>query len=417
MKLMIKNAIWCMLLLLASCAGVDDIHLPDDGKPEEVTPLDEAVVTQLQRHTAGKGYPVVIMGDGFTKKALSDGTYRSATQKIIDALFAYEPMTSLRQYIDIYEITAVSTDNGVTTTKGNTAFSTHLVGGNSTTIYGDSINVLKYGAKALSNNIVNMNRAMYIVFLNSDKYAGITMLSADTTVTDSIPSGFSLSYIPVYAKTDKMSNEKLLPLLVQHEVVGHGIAKLADEYHYLTDATASDVKQYYAARKHGLFMNIHYEPNQIGTKYDRLTEQIGTVKKTYDVYKHDVEDYCFFAPLVHDAQHRYDSENLCWYEGANVFPKNFYRPTLQSMMNETLKSGNDFFNAPSRVMIYKRIMREAFGTSFSCDLTKTEDYNRFVDFDAPSIAKPLSARGIKNFASSVDTQDETLPLPPPILIK
>lgn len=378
-----------VLTTMVSCTGTDDIHIPDDGKGDYISP--DGNVTRLHEHTKGAGFSIVIMGDGYTEKDIVDGTYRNVTTRALNAVFDREPMASLKELCDVYEVTAVSQEEGVTNKKRNTAFGTSIPGNGTTDVYGDSTKVMQYAMKALGNSYEKLNKVLTIVVLNSSEYAGLTLLALDSTVTDSIPSGFSLSYVPAIPTNN---GKDVFELLIQHEAVGHGIGKLADEYFYLTTATTGDINKYRTLRKYGMFMNTSYAEEETGTIYQKVYDK-KTSELLFDLYKHDIEDYSFMYPLLSLPQ--YADEDLAWYEGGYVFPKHFYRPTLNSMMNETLNANK--FNVPSRLMIYKRVMREAYGKTFSCDLTKTEDLEKFTEFDSNFIksnGNVLQAKGISH---------------------
>ena len=84
------------------------------------------------------------MGDGFIDKEIADGTYDQVMNKAFENLFTEEPIQSLRNYFNVYAVTAVSANN----TFGDgysTAFSCELEGGNSTGISGDDAACMEYG--------------------------------------------------------------------------------------------------------------------------------------------------------------------------------------------------------------------------------------------------------------------------------
>ena len=69
---------------------------------------------------------------------------------------------------------------------------------------------------------------------------------------------------------------------------------------------------------------------------------------------------------------RYANEKLGAYEGAFLCAKNIYRATENSIM--VANTGG--FNAQQREVIYKRIMKLAYGDSWQYD------YEKFVEYDA-----------------------------------
>ena len=71
----------------------------------------DKTVRILQRATEGNGLPIVLMGDGFLDTEIEDGTYDEVMNKAMENLFTEEPLKSLRNYFNIYSVTAVSRSN------------------------------------------------------------------------------------------------------------------------------------------------------------------------------------------------------------------------------------------------------------------------------------------------------------------
>ena len=94
-------------------------------------------------------------------------------------------------------------------------------------------------------------------------------------------------------------------------------------------------------------------------------------------------------------------ETLGVYEGACTYWSGAYRPTGESMMRSNIHG----FNAPSREAIYKRVMKLAYGESWSYD------YETFVAFDQAHLPVPSEAetrgteerKSLKPFAHPVYT--------------
>ena len=97
---------------------------------------EDGKVTQLQKHTVGNGVPVVILGDGFVDRDIANGKFREAANRAVDALFSLHPMKTLRNYFDVYEVTAVSYD-GYFSNYTTTAFGSKFTSASSTEIQGD----------------------------------------------------------------------------------------------------------------------------------------------------------------------------------------------------------------------------------------------------------------------------------------
>lgn len=75
----------------------------------------DKTVRVLQTATKGNGIPIVLMGDGFIDKEIADGTYSKVMEKTLENIFTEEPIRSLRDYFNVYTVTAVSKNNTLET--------------------------------------------------------------------------------------------------------------------------------------------------------------------------------------------------------------------------------------------------------------------------------------------------------------
>lgn len=418
------------VFILASCSGEADFSYPDDGKTD---PDYSDTIHVLKTHTEGQGFPIVIMGDGYLAGDITAGTYRSAVEKAEASLFDMEPMKSLEKYFDVIEVAIPSTQSGITSTKKTTAFQTYY-STSTTEVHGDSILALKWAQKALTYayNITaqsvleeKMKSCQIVMLLNCSAYKGCTLLSYDDTVTDSIPKGCALSYIPSAAK---VGTRDVFTDLVQHEAVGHGIGKLADEYFEpsMMSPYASEISNFKLEQKYGYMLNATYNNSPTDEVYDyTYASSLSTGENTTsiiccNIYKHPFQESDLGYPLTQDS--RYANEDIAWYQGAftkltytdkvmghvtingTMLPcfeckKDFYRPSKYGIMNATTDENNKTFNALSRYLIYRRVMRAALGSTFTSDLRKSADIETFATFDAPSLTTSSSAKGA--FTSTV----------------
>ncbi len=322
-------------------------------------------VSVLQTHTEGRGVPIVLMGDGFIDTEVADGTYRNAMEQAREALFSLEPMKSLRSYFDVYEVTAVSLHNSFSDLT-STAFSAKFGAG--TLITGDDDKAMQYAAKAVSN----ISDALIVIVLNDPRYAGTCVLYSGNKKTD-IPTGCSVAYVPM---TDPLLNDGVsFADILQHEAVGHGFAKLADEYSERGNITQEAIAEIQHFQSYGFARNVALSSD---------------VTRSY---------WADFA-----ADPVYAAEQLSCYEGAYTYLKGAYRPTQNSMMNENAL----YFNAPSRAMIYKRCMNIAYGSTWSYD------YAAFVAFDVPSHLQ-AAAKSAPTRYSSTRSKNPRPRLAPPII--
>ena len=299
---------------------------------------EDGKVTQLQRHTIGKGVPIIIMCERFSDKDITNGNYREATNWALETLFSVHPMKSLRDYFDVYEVTAVCNPNQSTSTDGDSI------------IY-DDIDPWIYEYRVLE--IIGEERSedvTTIVLSNKEFRDHCTIgFSLDSDYYADIPTGNSTACISLPFGEGPIKdylNElvEYYPTLL-HEAIGHGFAKLADEYveeDLKGDDYDSEKMWVLEWQKYGYYRNISFDSD---------------VTKTY---------WADFA-----ADSRYDFEKLGCYEGADYRPTGVYRATENSLMRD-LSFGFDVFG---RSMIYKRCMQIAYGDSWEFN------YEDFVKFD------------------------------------
>ncbi|MDE5709893.1 MAG: M64 family metallopeptidase [Bacteroides sp.] len=150
-----------------------------------------------------------------------------------------------------------------------------------------------------------------------------------------------------------------------HECIGHGFAKLLDEYSYEQQGVipASEIEKSKRMQQQlGWAMNVDFTNNR------------ETV-----LWKHFLNDSRYQGKDLY-------GEELGVYEGACTYWRGAWRPTVESMM----RSNTHGFNAPSREAIYKRIMKLAYGSSW------TYDYKSFVEFDRTHLPQPVDTRTIES---------------------
>lgn len=294
-------------------------------------------VTQILKHKTGNGVPIVIMGDGFLDRDITSGKYREATNKAIDGLFSMHPMKALKDYFDVYEVNAVSYNDYFTSTS-STAFSSRFTSFTSTEIKGDDSKVKEYAKKAIDEK--RIDDALIIVLINDNRYAGTCSMCMDSKESD-IPNGNSIAYVPL---SESNEEQMMFSTVLCHEAIGHGFAKLADEYdNIIYEKIPDDEKQDIINRqKAGGYRNVALDPD---------------VTKSY------------WADFTADS--RYNSERLGCYEGGATYALGVYRPTENSIMNDNIGG----FNVAGRVMIYKRCMKIALGKSWNFNLAD------FITFD------------------------------------
>ena len=313
---------------------LDTLHIYQHGMSDGYYSVDysaDGKVEQLNKSTLGKGIPIVIVGDGFQDRHIADSTYSRVMNQTMENLFSEEPFKSLKEYFDIYAVTAISKHNNFG--EGyETALST-VPDQQTMGIKMDTKSVMNYVKKV--DEIDSLN-TLAVVILNTNIRRGVTYMFYDKDQNP--PLNYAIALCPVI---DSLKSEMFRSVLV-HEAVGHGFAKLADEYVRSTEGSATEreikwLKEYHDDDR---LLNVDSESDPTKTIWSRF---------------------------VSDPE--YANEELGAYEGGWTYYTGIYRPSKESMM----RSNNAPFNAPSRRAIYNRVML----------LAKREkpSYEDFVAFD------------------------------------
>ena len=326
-----------LILALAGCSKEDDDVINPDAPYHSLDmKAEDGKVTQLQKHTIGKGIPIIIMCDRFSDKDITNGNYREATTWAMEGLFSVHPMKSLRDYFDVYEVTAVCNPNQSTTTDEDSILITPI-----------AIDVWRY--EYIVMEIIGEERLEDVtaIVLSNKEFRSSSTLGFSPDYYADIPTGDATAYIslpfgegPIKDYLAEYYREVLL-----HEAIGHCFAKLADEYVVENGKWIDpdyEKEHLMECQKHCVFRNVSLDSD---------------VTKTY---------WADFA-----ADSRYDFEKLGCYEGGYYQEKGVYRPTERGIMRD-LSFGFDVFG---RAMIYKRCMKIAYGDSWEFN------YEDFVKFD------------------------------------
>ena len=296
----------------------------------------DKTVRILQRATQGNGLPIVLMGDGFLDTNIANGTYDEVMNKAMENLFTEEPLKSLQSYFNVYSVTAVSRSNKFD--GYNTAFQCQMEGGMSTLITGNDENVIDY-IQCVEG--IDVSETLAVVVLNSPLYAGTTYFGyySESQVTE-----LAIAYCPIIYN---LENDSFRQVLV-HEAVGHGFAKLEDEYSYEENGKmpSDEINDVKVLQSYGWAQNVDF---------------------TQD------ENTILWSSFLNDS--RYSSEEIDIYEGACTYMSGVYRPTEDSMMN-TNTCG---FNAPSRKAIYDMVMKRGEN--------RETTYEEFADFDSRNVSQ------------------------------
>ena len=290
---------------------------------------DKDVMT-LQTATKGKGVDIVLMGDCFDAKDISEGKYLEAMQNAYQYFFDIEPYKTYKDYFNVYAVFGVSLDSGMGTV--NTIRESRF-GSQYTINEGISPDfATTFAAASLATGDQSVSKTLIMMIENSTDYAGLTYMFAD---------GSAVAVIPM--STDPAPYD--FRGLVHHEAGGHGFGKLADEYIYhnafiqsCTCLCCGHVESVNAMKALGYYDNIS------------LTGGM-----------HDVP----WSHLIYDPQY---SSTVDVYEGAYFHTRGVFRSEPTSCMHNNIP----YYSAISRESMVRRILSYA-GEEYSFEDFKAKD--------------------------------------------
>lgn len=318
----------------------------------------KVTVLQIAEQGEEQGIDVVIVGDGFSDRLITDGTYDRVMQKAYGDFFCIEPYLSYKEKFNVYQIYAVSKHDDMEYLNRETAFS--CVFGEGTHIEGDHLKIQNFVKEALNADDDRMNSLLIVAMINSPRYAGTCYIFGSKL--NDFGDGIAIAYVPTGA-SDMERRSILL-----HEC-GHGFAKLADEY-----GTSVD--------------NVPLE-----SYYLKLYRDNFGWNKNVDV-TNDPNEVCW-KDFLNDNSY----PEISIFEGAYGYAKNFYRPTENSIMR-----GNEGeFNAPSRRAIFYRI-NKLLNPDF------VDSFDAFVKWDETRNRVQHPAIGTRSII-----RKDFVPLAPPII--
>lgn len=305
---------------------------------------DEDSYLTLQNHSKGQGIDIMFIGDGWSGKDISDGSYLELIKEQTEHFFAVEPYKSHREYFNVHVAFPLSQESGVNTmhTYVNNKFGT-LYGyiGDMCSIdrlLTESDQVLNYAFESGALKRENRWRSMIILVPNSDVYSGVTEFH----------DGMPLSICPPSNRPYPQDTRGV----IQHEAGGHGFGRLADEeIRYSSWATPNIVAEIEAKHREGWYKNI------------------ATTSKMSQVP---------WADFIFDTRY---SDYVDIYEGAYSYMRGVFRSESNSCMNY----GIPYYNAISRLEIMRRIFDYA-RENFSMDYFYANDTNEWGDTDGTTRA-------------------------------
>ena len=285
---------------------------------------------ELQKATKGDGVNIVLLGDCFDAKDISEGKYLEAVQEAYGYFFDIEPYLTYKDYFNVYGVFGMSTDSGMGTV--NTIREARF-GSQYTLNEGVSPDFeTTFAAACLAPIDDDVARTLIIMIENSSDYSGLCYMWGD---------GSAVAVVPM--------SEDPAPYdfrgLVHHEAGGHGFGKLADEYIYHNAfiqscgcLCCSHADAITALQSCGFYQNVS------------LT---GSMK--------DVP----WAHMIYDPQY---SNTVDVYEGAFFHTRGVFRSEPTSCMNNNIP----YYNAISREAMVKRIKGYA-GEEYSFEDFKAND--------------------------------------------
>ena len=292
-------------------------------------PYAEDEVVTLQKATRGKGVNLVFIGDGYSAKDISEGTYLKDMNQQVKDFFGVEPYTTYRDYFNVYTAIAMSQESGVGTvnTICHNKFGTIATSDGHLQCGTDGV----FGYALLMPTVTRSNLSQTLIVLtpNTTDYGGITQLWSD---------GSAIALTP--KSTDEYPYDSRG--IVQHEAGGHGFGKLGDEYISYNDLAPDDLLQ-------------EVREGHARQWYLNLSE----TGKAYEV------------PWAHFISHEKYRSVVDVYEGGFGYTRGIYR----SEPNSCMSSYVPYFNAVSREAIVKRIKQYAGETYSFADFVKNDNPN------------------------------------------
>lgn len=309
---------------------------------------EDEVIT-LQTASKGNGVNIVILGDGFNAKDISEGKLMKAMEEVYGHFFSIQPYKFYKDYFNVYTAVPVSPESGIGTvnTIVKTRFNTATNGGVTRNGEDDYYEVMQYACKAPTVSNGNINQTLIIMIPNTEDYGGVCYMWDD---------GTAIAYCPM--------SDYGYPLdfrgVIQHEAGGHGFGKLGDEYIYhnafIQDCICNccpHVWEFNIAKAKGWFQNLS------------LTGKMGDVPW---------RDFIF-----HEKYHTF----VDIFEGGYMHSRGVYRSEQNSCMNNEIP----YFSTISRYEIVKRIMEYA-GEEFS--------FEKFVENDIVEAATMASTKAAQD---------------------
>lgn len=338
------------------------VQLAMDGKYTD----NEYVV--YQKSTKSNPFVIVFTGDGYTEDMFAKGAgkFDKDLNKAIEHLFSIEPYKTYRNYFTVYKIAAYSKEAGVSVKRPvrkykNTRFkcmweNIDESGSSSTLIEGDMNAVKEVWSKipGLSTDAAQTYSPICVIINEEIRAGTVEVLPKDLS---------GVRYGGLDIKTVSMiplGNEKQsFESLVQHELGGHGIGMLSDEY---------------------AFSAMGEIPEALKNKLIDL-QGYGSLGFGWNLTFSESSATAPWAQFL--SVQKYVDQGTGMYEGGMNYSKGVWRPSWDSCM----KNNKPYFNVQSRWLIYKRI-KMTVGESYSLSDFMENDNETQYESESPSGSQP-----------------------------
>lgn len=293
---------------------------------------------ELQAATAGyTPLNIVIVGDGYQKKdLLKGGKFERSARSAMEAFFGVEPYKSFRNRFRVMMVAYESVDEGLSLQNGtqkNTYFKSYYQGSGNTYVN------LSGGDYTSVNNVVRNDlgwsddatyyRTIVIMLINTSEGIGsnaaVYRAAYPNTSTLGEPyASFALAMVT--ANNTETSN------LIRHEAGGHAFGRLGDEYPSKTwDSNVNSMHDI------GWYRNITVD--QSLWNWDEFIGRSG------------YEDVTYYQP--NDT---------------------YWCPIDHTKYNSIMYNNTNKYNAPSRRIIYERLIRQTEGSA-------AYSWDKFLEYD------------------------------------
>lgn len=228
--------------------------------------LDGHISKHYGNRDLSNGYNLIFLGEGFTSKDLVEGTgaFDLAVEEACAALWEIEPYKTYKEYFNVYSIAVSSKEEGISKegeeTK-NTAFGVtykEVDGVPQLDMTSSLSKAWQYASNIMemTEEILN-NQTTVVVLVNDEVYAGQTYFWENNYR--------SLSVVPLNRDTQLPGGFANIFL---HEVGGHAIGKLADEWSVAGNELIASAKADMQAKySKGYYQNLAFPATPILMNY------------------------------------------------------------------------------------------------------------------------------------------------------